>query len=140
MLDCSCSLALLVSTVTITDFYKVHNTGILGWIECHLWNNELLSFGLFLSSTWNIVILTVERFVSFTSVNFILHFLFARLTCMIGQECTLVLTVRAVIIQSKGLNVHRGRNPRSQKHHLIIQIQLESLADPAPGWGPSFYD
>ena len=74
-----------MSTVTITDFYKVHNTGILGWIECHLWNNELLPFGLFLSSTWNIVILTVERFVSFTSINFIFHFLFSRLICMIDQ-------------------------------------------------------
>ena len=61
LLDFSCSSALLVSTVTITDFYKIHNTGILGWMECHLWNNELLSFGFFLSSTWNIVVLTVER-------------------------------------------------------------------------------
>ena len=67
ILDFGCSLALLVSTVTITDIYKVYNKGILGWLECYLWNNELLSYGLFLSSTWNIVLLTVERFV-FTEV------------------------------------------------------------------------
>ena len=63
VLDCSCSMALLISTVTITDLYKVHHTGILGWLECYLWNNEIFSFGLFLSSTWNIVVLTIERFV-----------------------------------------------------------------------------
>ena len=64
LLDFSCSLALLLSTATIADLYKINNTGILGWIECYIWNNELLSFGLFLSSTWNVVVLTVERFVS----------------------------------------------------------------------------
>ena len=64
LLDFSCSLALLVSTLTVRDVYKVHHTGLLGWMECYLWNNELLSFGLFLSSTWNIVIITIERFIS----------------------------------------------------------------------------
>ena len=64
LLDFSCSLTLLLSTATIADLVKIHNTGILGWIECHIWNNELLHFGLFLSSTWNIVLLTVERYVS----------------------------------------------------------------------------
>ena len=58
-----CSLVLLVTTVTIIDFNKAHNSGFLGWIECYLWNSEFLSFGLFLSSTWNIVVLTIERFV-----------------------------------------------------------------------------
>ena len=69
LLDFSCSSTLLVSTVTIIDYYKIHNTGILGWMECHLWNNELLPFGFFLSSTWNIVVLTVERFVSLKVLN-----------------------------------------------------------------------
>ena len=63
LLDFTCSLVLLLSTTTITDFNKAHNPGFLGWIECYLWNSEFLSFGLFLSSTWNIVVLTVERFV-----------------------------------------------------------------------------
>ena len=54
----------LISTVTITDVYQIHNTGILGWIECHLWNSEFVYFGLFVSSTWNIVVLTIERFVT----------------------------------------------------------------------------
>ena len=69
LLDFSCSSLVLVSTVTITDFYKIHNTGILGWMECHIWNNELLSYGFFLSSTWNIVVLTVERFVLLRVLN-----------------------------------------------------------------------
>ena len=54
----------LISTVTITDVYQIHNTGILGWMECHLWNSEFVYFGLFVSSTWNIVVLTIERFVT----------------------------------------------------------------------------
>ena len=44
-------------------------------MECYLWNTEFLTYGLFLSSTWNIVILTVERFLSsfcFNFVNFLL--------------------------------------------------------------------
>ena len=65
LLDCASALVFLISTVTIADVYKIHNTGILGWIECHLWNSELIYFGLFVSSTWNIVVLTIERFVSF---------------------------------------------------------------------------
>ena len=69
LLDFTSSLVLLLSSVTITDFYKVRRTGILGWMECHLWNSELLSFGLFVSSTWNIVVLTIERFVSFMDFN-----------------------------------------------------------------------
>ena len=64
-LDCASSLVFLISTLTITDVYQIHNTGILGWIECHLWNSEFFYFGLFVSSTWNIVVLTIERFVSF---------------------------------------------------------------------------
>ena len=76
LLDFSCSLALLLSTATIADLYKIHNTGILGWIECYIWNNELLSFGLFLSSTWNVVVLTLERFVSpESSIDYVLHYL-----------------------------------------------------------------
>ena len=69
-------MALLISTVTITDLYKVHHTGILGWLECYLWNNEIFSFGLFLSSTWNIVVLTIERFVSSTGASYILLYSF----------------------------------------------------------------
>ena len=60
LLDCASSLVFLISTVTIADVYQIHNTGILGWIECHLWNSEFVYFGLFVSSTWNIVVLTIE--------------------------------------------------------------------------------
>ena len=63
LLDFTSSLLLLVSTRTITDFKKVYHTGIIGWMECHIWKTEFIHYGLFLSSTWNIVILTIERFV-----------------------------------------------------------------------------
>ena len=101
ILDFASSLVLLLSSVTITDFYRVHHTGILGWMECHLWNSELLSFGLFVSSTWNIVILTIERFVSFINSNRFHNprwriFCWIKKTLKIGQftTCTFLFEVR----------------------------------------------
>ena len=61
MIDFAVSVVLLTSTITVKDPYKVHNVGILGWIECRVWNTKLLLWGLFTSSTWNIVVLTFER-------------------------------------------------------------------------------
>ena len=69
LLDWASSLVFLISTVTITDVHQIHNTGILGWIECRLWNSEFVYFGLFFSSTWNIVVLTVERFAFLDSIH-----------------------------------------------------------------------
>ena len=65
LLDFTASMVLIASTVTVRDFEKVFHTGIIGWMECHLWKTEFIHYGLFLSSTWNIVTLTVERFVCF---------------------------------------------------------------------------
>ena len=61
LLDFSVSVVLLLSTLTVKDPYKVHNGGILGWMECRMWNTKFLLWGLFVSSTWNIVLLTFER-------------------------------------------------------------------------------
>ena len=63
LLDFVVSVVLLLSTVTVKDPYKVYNEGILGWMECRMWNTKFLLWGLFTSSTWNIVALTFERFV-----------------------------------------------------------------------------
>ena len=63
ILDFAVSIVLLLLTLTVEDSYKVKNNGVLGWIECRLWNTEFLLWGLFGSSTWNIVLLTLERFV-----------------------------------------------------------------------------
>ena len=58
LLDLAASIVLLLVALTVKDYY-------MGWIECLLWNSEFLLWGLYGSSTWNIVILTVERFVDY---------------------------------------------------------------------------
>ena len=40
----------------------VHSSGILGDLECRLWNTEFLLWALFFASTWNIVCMTLERY------------------------------------------------------------------------------
>ena len=60
-LDFSASFILLLLTITVRDAYSVHSSGILGSVECRLWNTEFILWGLFLCSTWNIVSLTFER-------------------------------------------------------------------------------
>ena len=55
------STVLLLTTLTIRDTYSLHNDGILGTIECVMWNTKFMLWGLFASSTWNIVALTFER-------------------------------------------------------------------------------
>ena len=63
LLDLTVSTLLLLVTLTIKDKYLLRNTGLLGEIECRLWNTELFLWGLFDSSTWNLVVLTIERLV-----------------------------------------------------------------------------
>ena len=55
------STVLLLITLTITDVYSLYNDGILGVIECTMWNSKFLMWGFFLSSTINIVAVTIER-------------------------------------------------------------------------------
>ena len=61
LLDFAVSMILLLSTLTVRDPYRVHSDGIAGWIECRIWNTKFFLWGLFVSSTWNIVVLTIER-------------------------------------------------------------------------------
>ena len=61
ILDLAVSLVLLLITLSIKDTYSTRNTGILGIIECTMWNNQFLLWALFVSSTWNIVTMTFER-------------------------------------------------------------------------------
>ena len=60
-LDFAVSMVLLLSTLTVKDPYKVHSEGIVGWIECRIWNTKFFLWGLFYSSTFNIIVLTIER-------------------------------------------------------------------------------
>ena len=61
LIDLVVSVILLTSTLTVTDTHTLHNDGILGEIECRLWNTKLFLWGFFISSTWNMVSLTFER-------------------------------------------------------------------------------
>ena len=54
---------LLLTTITVRDTQIIHNDGILATLECQLWNTKFLLWGLFIASTWNIVTMTIERYV-----------------------------------------------------------------------------
>ena len=61
MIDFDVAVVLLFTTLTIEDQLILRSTGILASLECRLWNTQLLLWGFFLCSTWNIVALTFER-------------------------------------------------------------------------------
>ena len=61
LLDFIIAVFLLITTVAIRNIYVVHSDGVLGWIECRIWNTKSFMWGLFKSSTWNLVALTIER-------------------------------------------------------------------------------
>ena len=54
-------MTLLLVTLLIRDTHVIHQTGVLGEIECRVWNSQAILWGLFDSSTWNLVTLTFER-------------------------------------------------------------------------------
>ena len=60
----SASTILLLNSLTIRDAYSLYNDGLLGTIECILWNSKFLMRGLFFSPTINIVAVTIERLVT----------------------------------------------------------------------------
>ena len=63
IIDLAVSADLLSTALSIKDTYSTRNSGILGFIECTMWNNQFLLWALFVSSTWNIVTMTFERWV-----------------------------------------------------------------------------
>ena len=72
-IDVAASVVLLLSTLTIKDPYQVWNTGILASLECRLWNTEFLLWSLFISSTYHMIMMTVERYEyrsSFSVISF----------------------------------------------------------------------
>ena len=67
LLDFALSILLLLTTWTMAEPGVDEGSraeGVLGWMECHLWKTEFLLWGLNVSSTWNIVTLTIERCVT----------------------------------------------------------------------------
>ena len=60
-LDLFVSMLLLVITVTIHDMYMVRSSGILGIVECYMWNSQIFLWAGFVASSWNIVSMTFER-------------------------------------------------------------------------------
>ena len=67
ILDLAVSMTLLLVTLLIRDTHVIHQTGVLGEIECRVWNSQAILWGLFDSSTWNLVTLTFERCCRFES-------------------------------------------------------------------------
>ena len=57
--DLFCSIMLLLSRNI--DFQNMKTNGILGQLECSVWNSCFLLWGGLVASTWNLVSLTVER-------------------------------------------------------------------------------
>ena len=63
LLDFSVSVVLLLSTLTVKTTFYMRHSGILKYLECVVWNTYLPLWGLLVSSTWNLVALTFERYV-----------------------------------------------------------------------------
>ena len=59
--DLFCSFMLLLESLTIKDQGHIKGDGLLGNLECSLWNSGFLLWGGLVTSTWNLVCLTVER-------------------------------------------------------------------------------
>ena len=62
IIDFFASIILLMSSFTLENTSTVRRDGILGQLECRLWNTEFFLWALFFASTWNIVAMTIERF------------------------------------------------------------------------------
>ncbi len=64
-LDFVCSLSLLLTSVTVRDDSRLSSSGVLAELECKLWNSKPFLFGPMVSSTYNLVLFSVERQVNF---------------------------------------------------------------------------
>ena len=53
---------LLLTSLTIKDAFYTKFDGILGDLECSVWNGEMFLWAGLVTSTWNLVCLTVERY------------------------------------------------------------------------------
>ena len=57
-------MSLLLRSLILRDEYKVRNTGVPGLVESLLWNTRFMLWGFFVPSTWNLVAMTFERYVT----------------------------------------------------------------------------
>ena len=62
LFDFMVSAILCLSKLTTKNIYGVYNVGILGELECRLWNTQLFLWSSFFCSTWNLVSMTYERY------------------------------------------------------------------------------
>ena len=59
-IDCTTATILIGSSFNVYD--SEGNYGLLGKIRCFIWNNKVLLWSLFLSSTFNLIALNFERY------------------------------------------------------------------------------
>ena len=52
---------MLLTSLTIKNSFHTRAKGILGDLECSVWNGDMLLWTGMVTSTWNLVCLTVER-------------------------------------------------------------------------------
>ncbi len=79
--DFVCAIFLLLTSFTVVDGGKTNSTGWLGKLECSLWNTKAFLWGALLSSTWNLVFLTIERWV--LTFDLVVWILVGLLTCFL---------------------------------------------------------
>ena len=64
MIDCLTSFVLVADTFNILYPSQPPRNIVMGYLYCCLWNSNLLLFGLFNMSTWNLVAISIERSVA----------------------------------------------------------------------------
>ena len=70
-----CSLALFLRNFSTKDHtFLIRNDGILGHLECSFWNQGVLIWGGFLASTYNLLCLTIERYIQFVNIECNVYF------------------------------------------------------------------
>ena len=60
---------LLLTALTIKDALRTRFDGVLGDLECSIWNGEMFLWGGLVASTWNLVCLTLERSVCWLGLD-----------------------------------------------------------------------
>ena len=63
-IDIMCSLIMMLTALTMTDVNAAAE-GVRGELQCRWWNSRLFLWGFLVSSTYNLVCMTVERWVNF---------------------------------------------------------------------------
>ena len=80
-IDLTCSLTLLLITHTVKDAYQTTTKGLLGDLECSVWNSRLFLWGTLVSSSWNLVCLTIERCLMLSHLAFFSRMKYTNYNC-----------------------------------------------------------